>query len=148
MSSLQLDHIGIAVRSIDAVLPLWRDALHATLGDRETIASELVEVQFLSTGDTTTELVEPTCDESPVHRFIEKRGEGLHHVAYRVENLAETMGRLTAAGSVLIYPQPRQGSHETMINFIHPSSTGGILIELVEYPQQGSGQSAEEEIDS
>jgi len=101
MSSLQLDHIGIAVRSIDAVLPLWRDALHATLGDRETIASELVEVQFLSTGDTTTELVEPTCDESPVHRFIEKRGEGLHHVAY-----------------------------------------------MVEYPQQDSGQSAEEEIDS
>ncbi|MEE2856919.1 MAG: methylmalonyl-CoA epimerase [Planctomycetota bacterium] len=148
MSSLQLDHIGIAVRSIDAALPLWRDALHATIGSRETIPSELVEVQFLKTGATTTELVEPTCDESPVHRFIEKRGEGLHHVAYRVENLGETMGRLSAAGSTLIYPQPRRGSHETLINFIHPSSTGGILIELVEYPQVGSGKSAEEEIDS
>ncbi|MDE0960476.1 MAG: methylmalonyl-CoA epimerase [Planctomycetota bacterium] len=134
MDSLKLDHIGIAVRSIEQVIPLWRDTLNAKLGDRETIPSQQVEVLFLETGETRTELLEPTSPDSAVSRFIEKRGEGLHHIAYQVEDLTATMKQLISAGSKLIYPEPRPGSHSTLINFIHPSSTGGVLIELVEYP--------------
>ncbi len=143
-----LDHVGIAVRSIDAALPLWKDALGAKVGDRETIPSQEVTVLFLETGESCTELLEPTGENSPIQRFIEKRGEGLHHIAYRVEDLETVMKNLDNAGSRLLYPEPRPGSHQTRINFIHPSSTGGILIELVEYPEGKKRTSVEEEIEN
>lgn len=143
-----LDHVGIAVRSIDAALPLWKDALGAKVGDRETIPSQEVTVLFLETGESCTELLEPTGENSPIQRFIEKRGEGLHHIAYRVEDLEMVMKNLDNAGSRLLYPEPRPGSHQTRINFIHPSSTGGILIELVEYPEGKKRTSVEEEIEN
>jgi len=145
---LILDHVGIAVRSIDAALPLWKDALGAKVGDRETIPSQEVTVLFLETGESCTELLEPTGENSPIQRFIEKRGEGLHHIAYRVEDLEMVMKNLDNAGSRLLYPEPRPGSHQTRINFIHPSSTGGILIELVEYPEGKKRTSVEEEIEN
>jgi len=145
---LILDHVGIAVRSIDAALPLWKDALGAKVGDRETIPSQEVTVLFLETGESCTELLEPTGENSPIQRFIEKRGEGLHHIAYRVEDLETVMKNLDNAGSRLLYPEPRPGSHQTRINFIHPSSTGGILIELVEYPEGKKRTSVEEEIEN
>lgn len=145
MESLRLDHIGIAVRSIDQALPLWRDALGAKIGDREAIPSQQVEVLFLETGETRTELMEPTSSDGAVSRFIEKRGEGLHHIAYRVEDLSATMKKLESAGSKLIYSEPRPGSHSTLINFIHPTSTGGILIELVEYTTGDQTSHPEEE---
>ncbi len=143
-----MDHVGIAVRSIDAALPLWRDAMGAEVGDRETIPSQEVTVLFLKTGESCTELLEPSGEDSPIQRFIDKRGEGLHHIAYQVENLESVMTNLGEAGARLIYPDPRPGSHQTRINFIHPSSTGGILIELVEYPEGKKRTSVEEEIES
>ena len=143
-----LDHVGIAVRSIDAALPLWKDALGAKVGDRETIPSQEVTVLFLETGESCTELLEPPGENTPIQRFIEKRGEGLHHIAYRVEDLEMVMKNLDNAGSRLLYPEPRPGSHQTRINFIHPSSTGGILIELVEYPEGKKRTSVEEEIEN
>lgn len=145
---MKMDHVGIAVRSIDAALPLWRDAMGAEVGDRETIPSQEVTVLFLKTGESCTELLEPSGEDSPIQRFIDKRGEGLHHIAYQVENLESVMTNLGEAGARLIYPDPRPGSHQTRINFIHPSSTGGILIELVEYPEGKKRTSVEEEIES
>ena len=120
----------------------------AEVGDRETIPSQEVTVLFLKTGESCTELLEPTGEDSPIQRFIDKRGEGLHHIAYQVENLESVMTNLGEAGARLIYPDPRPGSHQTRINFIHPSSTGGILIELVEYPEGKKRTSVEEEIES
>ena len=144
MTQPQLDHIGIAVKSITDALSLYRDTLGIEVGDSEEVQSQKVKVQFLETGQTRTELLEASSDDSPIAHFISKRGEGLHHIAYRVENLQQSMNQLTAAGCRLIYPDPRPGSHGTLINFIHPTSSGGILIELVEYshdsPDHASGE--------
>jgi methylmalonyl-CoA/ethylmalonyl-CoA epimerase len=145
MNQPQLDHIGIAVNSIEDALVLYRQILGIELGPREQIPSQKVEVQFLETGQTRTELLEPTSEDSPIANFIEKRGPGLHHMAYKVDNLQRTMDDLKDAGSRLIYPEPRPGSHGTRINFIHPAATGGILIELVEYPAKEAGQASGEE---
>ncbi|MEC9476039.1 MAG: methylmalonyl-CoA epimerase [Planctomycetota bacterium] len=144
MSLPQLDHIGIAVKSISGALSLYRDTLGIELGDSEEVPSQKVKVQFLETGQTRTELLEATSVDSPIAEFISRRGEGLHHIAYRVENLQQSMNQLATAGCRLIYPDPRPGSHGTLINFIHPTSSGGILIELVEYshdsPDHASGE--------
>ena len=145
MTHPHLDHIGIAVNSISDALALYRDALGLVVGEREEVVSQQVRVQFLETGETKTELLEPSSADSPIGRFIEKRGEGLHHIAYRVENLQKMMDDLEESGCRLIYPEPRPGSHGTRINFIHPSSGGGILVELIEYPEQEAGNTSEEE---
>ncbi|MGE4620395.1 MAG: methylmalonyl-CoA epimerase [Planctomycetota bacterium] len=145
MNHPQLDHVGIAVNSIDDSLILYQEILGIETGPREQISSQKVSVQFLETGQTKTELLEPTSEDSPIANFLKKRGPGLHHIAYKVENLQHTMSKLKDAGSRLIYPEPRPGSHGTRINFIHPSSTGGILIELVEYPGKEAGKTSGEE---
>ena len=140
-----LDHIGIAVKSISDALAFYQDALGIEVGEREEIVTQKVRVLFLETGETRTELLEPSSEDSPIAHFIEKRGEGLHHIAYRVESLIDTMASLEQSGCRLVYPEPRPGSHGTRINFIHPSSGGGILVELVEYTDEELGQTSEEE---
>ena len=134
IAGLQIDHVGIAVKSIEKSLQLWRDGLGASVSEKEEVPSQKVLVAFLNTGEGKTELLEPTSDDSPIARFIEKKGEGIHHIAYKTEDLSSTLTRLKEQGAQLIYDEAQPGSHGTMINFIHPATSGGGLIELVQYP--------------
>jgi len=134
LQSLTIDHVGIAVKSIDDSLKFWATGLGAETSHREEVASQKVIVAFLDTGQGKTELLEPTSPDSPIARFIDKKGEGIHHIAYRTPNLASTMSRLIEDGARLIYDKPQPGSHGAQINFVHPASAGGVLVELVEYP--------------
>jgi methylmalonyl-CoA/ethylmalonyl-CoA epimerase len=132
MSSLSLDHIAIAVESIAETLPLLELITGQTGSTRETNLEQGVELVFLGTGVGKVELLEPTDVDTPVGRFLAKRGPGLHHVAYRVNDLPAALKRLKANGVRLIDEEPRRGAHGHRIAFIHPRSTGGVLIELVE----------------
>ncbi|HSP16982.1 MAG TPA: methylmalonyl-CoA epimerase [Thermoanaerobaculia bacterium] len=125
-----LDHIGIAVRSIDAA------NIYKTLGlavdHVENVETQGVKTAFLSVGDANLELLEPLSPESPVARFIEKRGEGIHHICLRVDNLDEHLARLKAAGFRLINEAPVPGAHGCRVAFLHPAAGNGVLIELSE----------------
>jgi methylmalonyl-CoA/ethylmalonyl-CoA epimerase len=125
-----LDHIGIAVRSLDAA-KIWQD-LGLTLGHVETVESQSVRTAFLSVGEANLELLEPTDAESPIARFIEKRGEGIHHICLRVSNIDEHLARLKSAGYRLINDAPVPGAHGCRVAFLHPASGNGVLIELSE----------------
>jgi len=125
-----VDHIGIAVSSIAAAKALYVDLLGFTLAGFEELPSQKVRVAFVQCGDTRIELLEPTHEDSPVARFITKRGPGLHHVAYRVDDVAHWLRRARAAGLRLIDDQPRKGADGTQVAFVHPQSTEGVLVEF------------------
>jgi len=129
-----IDHIGIAVKSIDDAKKFWVDQLGLKLSHLEEIPEQKVRVAMLEAGETTIELLEPTSADSPVAKFIEKRGEGLHHVTLKTEKLAEQLQALKAAGVNLIDVNPRVGAGGTGIAFLHPKSAHGVLIELCEKP--------------
>lgn len=131
MDEYRIDHLGIAVRSLDAALEFYEGVLGIGAGHRETVATEKVNVAMLPVGGPRLELLEPTEPESAIGRFIEKRGEGLHHVALLVPDLAAAVDRLKAAGARLIN-EPRRGAGGHMYVFIHPASTGGVLLELIQ----------------
>ena len=126
----QIDHLGIAVRSIDEASRFYRDALGLECTGTEEIPDQKVRVAFFPIGDTRIELLEPTDDDSPIARFLEKRGPGLHHVAYRVADLPATLAALKSAGVRLIDETPRNGAHGMKIAFAHPQSTAGVLTEF------------------
>jgi len=127
-----LDHIGIAVPSIPAALPVF-ELLSGVAGSRiERVESQGVDVAFVGGTGCLVELIEPIRPDSPVARFIERRGPGLHHIAYRVSDLAAELERLVTQGFELIDRQPRAGAHGRRVAFIHPRSTNGVLTELVE----------------
>ena len=128
----RIAHIGIAVRSLDEALRLYHDTLGFPLHGRETVESDRVTVAFLPVGDTQVELLEATDPESPVARFIEQRGEGVHHVAFEVDDVEETLKVLRGRGYRLIDETPRTGAGGTRIAFVHPRSANGVLIELCE----------------
>jgi methylmalonyl-CoA epimerase len=130
-NTFEIDHLGIAVRSIDAALRFYRDQLGFPAGARETVAIEKVNVAMLPAGSSRIELLEASEPDSVIARFIEKRGEGLHHVAIRVPDLAATVGRLKANGARLLN-EPRAGAGGHLYVFVHPSSTGGVLLELIQ----------------
>ncbi|MEM7167396.1 MAG: methylmalonyl-CoA epimerase [Planctomycetota bacterium] len=134
---MELDHIGIAVPQLEAALPLWR-ATGAKIGSVETVASQGVRVQFLDTGHSKTELLEPIDDNSPIARFLASGKRGVHHVAYRVDNLDARLAELRAEGVPLIHDEPVPGSRGTRIAFLHPKGTGGVLLELIEYPESAA----------
>jgi methylmalonyl-CoA/ethylmalonyl-CoA epimerase len=125
-----LDHIGIAVPSLDQALPLWRDHLGLELLGMEDVPSEGVRVAVFAAGSARVELLEPLGPESPVARHIEKRGPGIHHVAVRVGDLPGTLQRLRDAGCALLSEEPRPGAGGARIAFVHPRSTGGVLLEV------------------
>jgi len=125
-----LDHIGIAVRSIDAAKIY--EALGLTIDHVETVETQGVRTAFLSAGDANLELLEPTGPDTAVARFIEKRGEGIHHICLRVTNLEEHLARLKAAGFRLIDDAPVPGAHGRRVAFLHPAAGNGVLIELSE----------------
>jgi len=129
---LPLDHVAIAVAAIADVLPLYESITGAAGSAPVRNTEQQVDIVFLGSGPCRIELLQPTSADSPVGRFLARRGAGLHHVAYRVPDLDAALERLAAAGVRLIDRQPRPGAHDRRIAFIHPQSTGGVLIELVE----------------
>lgn len=132
MKTCSVDHIGIAVRSLEKALDFYRDQLQMEVAEVEEVAAEKVRVAILPVGESRIELLEATSESSAIARFIEKRGEGLHHVALKVENLAAAMERMKANGVQLINQEPGAGAGGHAYAFVHPRSTGGVLLELVE----------------
>jgi len=124
-----VSHIGIAVRSLEERLALFR-ALGLEISGSEEVPGEMVRVAFLPVGGTRVELLEPTAPESPVARFIAKRGEGLHHIALEVDDIRAAIRDLAARGFDLLSTEPRSGAHGSLVCFLHPRSAGGVLIEL------------------
>jgi methylmalonyl-CoA/ethylmalonyl-CoA epimerase len=128
---LILDHVAVAVTSIDQALPVMEALTRATGSRRERVPAQGVELCFLETGAAALEILQPLGPETPVGRFLEKRGPGLHHIAYRAGDLEAELQRLSDAGFELIDAVPRPGAQGHRVAFIHPRSTGGVLIELV-----------------
>lgn len=124
-----IDHIGVAVRSIGERTAFYQ-ALGLRVDGEETVAEQKVRVAFLSVQGSRLELLEPTADDSPIAKFIEKRGEGLHHLCFRVEDIRATMTELKARGYRLLSDEPQAGAHGAHVCFVHPASAGGVLIEL------------------
>ena len=129
-----LDHIGIAVRDLDAALAFYRDALGLDVGEAEEVPSERVRAQFLPLGDSALELLEATDEGSAIARSIERRGPGIHHITLRVADLAAALARLRERGVRLVDERPRPGAGGSRVAFIHPSAAQGVLIELKEDP--------------
>ena len=129
---LPLDHVAIAVPSLAAALPIFEEIQGVQATTPEAVPAQHVNVIFLGEGETRIELLEPTSDQSTVQRFLERRGAGLHHIAYRVPDIRAALARLSAAGFRLIDREPRPGARGHQVAFLHPHSTGGVLIELVE----------------
>ena len=133
---MKLDHIGIATASIDEASAFWREALGLEISESEEVAEQGVRVSMLPTGESRIELLEPTSNDSPIARFLSKRGPGIHHIALRVDNIRAALSRLSASGARLIDETPRIGAGGCLVAFIHPSATGGVLVELVEHVDQ------------
>jgi methylmalonyl-CoA/ethylmalonyl-CoA epimerase len=131
-----IDHVGVAVPSIDSALALYRDALGMTLVHRETVADQGVDAALLDVGDGHVELLEPLGPDTAVGKFLSRRGPGLHHVAYRVGSVQETLDACAAAGMRLIDEHPRIGIRGSRVAFLHPAGTGGVLTEIVQ-PAEG-----------
>lgn len=126
----RIDHLGIAVRDLGASEPVFARLLGVEPAGREEVASEGVLVSFFRVGESRFELLQPTGPESPIHKAIEKRGEGIHHVALRVEDIDAEVERLRADGFQFVGEAPRPGAGGHRVAFIHPKSAGGILVEL------------------
>jgi methylmalonyl-CoA/ethylmalonyl-CoA epimerase len=126
----KLSHIGIAVKNLEAAAKLFSKLLQIDHIKTETIADQKIELAFFHVGDTSIELTEATSSDSPIARFIEKRGDGVHHLAFEVDDINAELARLKKEGFQLIDEQPRLGAGGSLIAFIHPKSTNGVLIEL------------------
>jgi methylmalonyl-CoA epimerase len=135
----QLDHVGIAVSNLDDALQFYLETLGLEIEPPEDIASQRVRAHFISLGDATLELLEATSDDSPIARFVSKRGPGLHHVALRVDDIVSALADLKRRGVRLIDEAPRPGAHGSLVAFIHPSSAHGVLVEL---KQRSAAQTA------
>ncbi|MEH6988847.1 methylmalonyl-CoA epimerase [Cytobacillus firmus] len=128
----KVDHIGIAVRSIDEALPFYTETLKLEFLGLEEVDSQGVKVAFIKAGETKLELLEPTSEESPIAKFIEKRGEGLHHVALGVDSIQERINEMKEQGIRMLQDEPKIGAGGAHVAFMHPKSTGGILYEFCE----------------
>jgi methylmalonyl-CoA epimerase len=132
ISEVKLHHVGIAVADLEESIRLYSEVFGATLVDRQRNEKEGLEAAFLSTGDAELELMAPLREDSPVGKFVAKRGPGVHHVAFGVGDIERAMHEARTAGLELIDAEPRMGMHGARIAFIHPKSAGGVLTELVE----------------
>jgi methylmalonyl-CoA/ethylmalonyl-CoA epimerase len=126
----KINHIGVAVKSLDEVIPFYRDTLGMVFAGIEEVAEQKVRVAFLQVGETKIELLEPTADDSPIAGFLAKNGPGIHHIAYEVEDIGVAIRKLESDGARMIDSTPRNGAHGTRIAFIHPKSSNGVLTEL------------------
>jgi methylmalonyl-CoA epimerase len=128
----RIDHIGVAVEDIDAAIALYEDSFEMKLAHRETVESQGVEAVLLDVGAGHVELLAPLGPDTPVGKYMDKNGPGLHHVAYAVDDIDATLEKLRAAGLRLIDSEPRVGIRDSRVAFLHPRSTGGVLTEIVE----------------
>jgi len=127
---LQIEHIGIAVKSIETSIPLFEKLLNAGCYKTETVESEHVSTAFLKTGPNKIELLASTTEDGVIAKFIEKKGEGIHHIAFEVGDILAEMERLRNEGFVLLNEKPRQGADNKLVCFLHPKGTNGVLVEL------------------
>lgn len=132
----KIDHLGIAVEDLEAAVQLFRDTLGLPYAGEETVAEQKVKTAFFPVGESSLELLEPTDPESPIAKFLEKRGPGIHHIALRVEDVAQAISHFQAQGLRMIDETPRLGAHGAKIAFIHPKSTPGLLLELCQRDQE------------
>ncbi len=128
----EIDHVAIAVRDLPAAIDYYRDTFGAVVDHREVVDSDGVEEALLKVADSYIQLLTPTRDDSPVAKYLEKKGEGLHHVGYRVRDCAEALQAVKDQGGQVIDQQPRPGSRGTTVAFVHPKAAFGTLIELVQ----------------
>jgi methylmalonyl-CoA/ethylmalonyl-CoA epimerase len=128
----EIDHVAIAVRDLEAAIDYYQRAFGATVDHREVVESDGVEEALLKVAESYIQLLTPTRDDSPVAKAIEKRGEGLHHIGYRVADCGQALASMTAAGATAIDQAPRPGSRGTTVAFVHPKGSFGTLIELVQ----------------
>jgi len=126
----KVSHIAIAVPDVEQAAKFYADKLGLKLVGREDVAGSKVSVGFIPVGETRIELVQPAAPDSPITKFLETRGPGLQHICFEVDDVAAELARLDAAGVRLIDQVPHPGAHNTMVGFIHPSATGGVLVEL------------------
>jgi methylmalonyl-CoA/ethylmalonyl-CoA epimerase len=129
---LHIDHIGIAVKSLDLSEELFGKLLNTKPYKREVVASENVVTSFIKTGETKIELIEARDPDSAIAKFIDRKGEGVHHIAFEVANIYLEMERLQAEGFVLVNNQPKMGADNKLVCFLHPKTTNGVLVELVQ----------------
>jgi methylmalonyl-CoA/ethylmalonyl-CoA epimerase len=139
----RIDHIGVAVEDIDAAIALYEQSFEMELAHRETIESQGVEAVLLDVGDGHVELLRPLGEETAVGKFLARKGPGLHHVAYAVEDIDTTLKQVAAAGIELIDTEARAGIRDSRVAFLHPRSTGGVLTEIVEPASEGGGDGDE-----
>jgi methylmalonyl-CoA/ethylmalonyl-CoA epimerase len=132
MKILKIDHLGIAVNSIEDGKNLWTDALGLSFEGAETVEEQKVTTAFFPVGESEVELLESTDPDGPVAKFLEKKGQGVHHVAFRVENIEAALAELKEKGIRLIDETPRKGAGGAKIAFLHPKATNGVLVELCE----------------
>jgi methylmalonyl-CoA/ethylmalonyl-CoA epimerase len=128
----EIDHVAIAVHDLEAAITYYQNAFGATVDHREVVESDGVEEALLKVAESYIQLLTPTRPNSPVAKALEKRGEGLHHIGYRVDNCAEALAKMVAAGATPLDKAPRPGSRGTTVAFIHPKGSFGTLIELVQ----------------
>lgn len=129
-SMLKVEHIGIAVKSLAESVPLFEKLLHTSCYKTETVESEAVNTAFFQKGETKIELLESITEEGVIRKYIDRRGEGIHHLAFEVEDIIAEMQRLKEEGFVLLNEQPKQGADNKLVCFLHPKSTNAVLIEL------------------
>jgi len=138
---MKVEHIGIATPRIEDALKFWRDALGLEVRHTEVVEEQGVRVAMLPVGEPRIELLEPTGDDSPVAKFLSRRGPGIHHVAVRVPDIRAALSRLKAEGARLIDEEPRIGAGGCLVAFVHPAAAGGVLLELVEHaPEHDSAE--------
>jgi methylmalonyl-CoA epimerase len=129
---MKIDHLGIATRGIDEALKFWQNALGLEETHTEVVEEQKVRVSMLPIGETRIELLEPTSEDSPISKFLEKRGGGIHHIAVEVEDITAALAKLKSEGMRLIDESPRIGAEGCLIAFVHPASSNGVLLELVQ----------------
>ena len=129
---MKINHLGIATKGIDEALKFWADSLGLENVHTETVEDQKVRVAMLPVGESRIELLEPTSDDSPISKFLEKRGGGIHHIAVEVDDIRTALEKLRSQGARLIDEVPRIGAEGCLVAFVHPGSTGGVLLELVE----------------
>jgi len=132
---MKINHLGIATKGIEDSLKFWADSLGLKNVHTETVEDQKVRVAMLQIGETRIELLEPTAEDSPISKFLEKRGGGIHHIAIEVDDIRASLQSLRDKGARLIDESPRLGAEGCLVAFIHPASAGGVLLELVQTPK-------------
>ena len=139
-----VDHIGIAVRALEDRLKFWSEGMGLEVEGMETVESEKVRVAFLPAGRTRVELLEATDDDSPIAKHIERRGEGIHHITFEVDDIEKMLAAMETAGVQVLGDGAREGAGGHKVAFLHPKSTGGVLVEFVELPPEHESESSNE----